>query len=47
VVARQYNPEKMPTSYLLDPNGIVRYVHTGFRSGDAAELRERIEALLH
>lgn len=32
----------MPTSYLLDRNGNVRYVHQGYREGDA----QKIEAVL-
>jgi hypothetical protein len=36
----------MPTSYLLDRNGVVRYVHEGFRRGDEKALREEIDKLL-
>jgi thiol-disulfide isomerase/thioredoxin len=37
----------MPTSYLLDRSGHVRFVHQGFHGGDTeAELRKEIEALL-
>ncbi len=35
----------MPTSYLLDRAGRVRFVHAGFH-GDLAELRQEIETLL-
>jgi thiol-disulfide isomerase/thioredoxin len=38
--------ETMPTSYLLDRNGVVRYVHRGFRAGDDVEIRKRIRELL-
>lgn len=38
--------ETMPTSYLIDRKGVVRYVHRGFRAGDDAEIRERIRALI-
>jgi thiol-disulfide isomerase/thioredoxin len=38
--------ETMPTSYLIDRKGVVRYVHRGFRTGDDAQIRERIRALL-
>ncbi len=38
--------ETMPTSYLIDTRGIVRYVHEGFRAGDVDEIRERIRALI-
>jgi len=35
----------MPTSYLVDQSGRVRYVHAGFH-GDLADLRKEIESLL-
>jgi hypothetical protein len=36
----------MPTSYLIDRDGVIRYVHRGFRRGDGAKLRKEIRALL-
>ncbi len=36
----------MPTSYLIDRDGKVRYVHEGFRKGDVEVLREEIRKLL-
>jgi len=41
-----YGLETMPTSYLIDSQGVVRYVHEGFRKGDIDEIRSRIQALL-
>lgn len=41
-----YGVMAMPSSYLIDKNGIVRHVHLGFRSGDIGELREKLLALL-
>ncbi|MEM9192970.1 MAG: TlpA disulfide reductase family protein [Myxococcota bacterium] len=38
-VAGRYEPPTMPSSYLVDRRGVVRYIHEGFRSGDS----ERIE----
>jgi thiol-disulfide isomerase/thioredoxin len=38
--------ETMPTSYLIDRNGVVRYVHRGFRAGDEQKIRDHIRALL-
>jgi thiol-disulfide isomerase/thioredoxin len=35
----------MPTSYLVDRDGHVRFVHAGFH-GDVTELRKEIESLL-
>ncbi|HVU22767.1 MAG TPA: TlpA disulfide reductase family protein [Opitutus sp.] len=37
----------MPTSYLLDRGGRVRFIHQGFHGGETeAELRKEIETLL-
>lgn len=44
--AEQYSPPTMPTSYVLDQNGIVRYVHAGFRAGDGDIIQGQVEALL-
>lgn len=38
-----YGVKGMPTSYILDPQGKIRYVHSGFRSSDI----KKIEALVH
>lgn len=41
-----YQLSGMPSSYLIDRNGLVRAVHAGFRAGDKDEIRRQIiEAL--
>jgi peroxiredoxin len=45
-VSGKYSPPKMPSSYIIDRKGIVRYVHGGFRAGDAAEFEKQIQELL-
>jgi peroxiredoxin len=45
-VARAYGAPRMPSSYLIDRNGIVRHVHAGFRASDAQALEREIRALL-
>jgi peroxiredoxin len=42
----QFGLETMPTSYLIDANGVIRYVHPGFKKGDGSKLRDEIRALL-
>ncbi|MDJ0867630.1 MAG: TlpA disulfide reductase family protein [Myxococcota bacterium] len=42
----RYEVGTMPTSYLIDGQGVVRYVHEGFRKGDGDALRREIRALL-
>jgi peroxiredoxin len=42
----QYGVETMPTSYLIDGDGVIRYVHRGFKRGDSSKLRDEIRSLL-
>jgi thiol-disulfide isomerase/thioredoxin len=45
--AAAFGPSTMPTSYLVDRNGIVRYVHNGFKGAKTeAKYIAEIEALL-
>lgn len=45
-VADRFEPPKMPTSYVIDRQGVVRYVHGGFRAEDAKRLASEVESLL-
>lgn len=45
-LAGRFAPPKMPSSYVIDRRGVVRYVHGGFRAGDAAALEREIKLLL-
>jgi hypothetical protein len=38
--------DKMPTAFLLDRDGVVRYRHEGFGAGVEEELRREVEDLL-
>jgi peroxiredoxin len=38
--------ETMPTSYLIDRDGVIRYVHRGFRKGDVDKIRDEISKLV-
>ncbi|HXI54666.1 MAG TPA: TlpA disulfide reductase family protein [Polyangia bacterium] len=44
-VAELMQPPKMPTSYLIDARGILRYVNAGFERADAGKLENRLVAL--
>ena len=44
--AKKFGVAAMPSSYLIDRNGTVRFVHKGFREGDAGELRAQVQQLL-
>jgi len=41
-----YGLKTMPTSYIIDKAGVVRFVHPGFRNSDVEELRSQIKGLL-
>lgn len=41
-----YKPPKMPTSYIIDKEGIIRHIHEGFEGGEAAQIDKEVEALL-
>jgi peroxiredoxin len=45
-IARQYKPETMPSSFLIDRSGVVRFAHVGFHDGEEAELDREIRSLL-
>jgi len=44
--AQGYRPPKMPTSFVVDSSGIVRFVHAGFSPGDDRQIREEVQSLL-
>jgi peroxiredoxin len=45
-VVGRYGAPRMPTSYILDRNGIVRHRQDGFHASEAARLEQRVRALL-
>lgn len=45
-VAERYEPPRMPSTFLVDRDGVVRHVHEGFRSSNAQELEHQIQQLL-
>ncbi len=44
-VVGRYEPPKMPTSFILDKDGVVRAVHDGFNPGDESRLEAELTAL--
>ena len=44
--AKDFDVKAMPSSYLVDRDGVVRYVHYGFRPEEAKEFRGLAERLL-
>lgn len=45
-VVRTFAPEGMPASYLIDRNGVVRFVHIGFAPDDREVVEAEVRALL-
>jgi len=43
---KQYGVDTMPTSYVIDGEGVIRVVHKGFQRGDGAQLRTEIKKLI-
>jgi peroxiredoxin len=46
VIPEQFELDTMPSSYLIDRSGVIRYVHRGFQKGDERALRVEIQRLL-
>ncbi len=45
-VVEKFRPRILPSAYLVDPAGTIRYLHTGFRKGDEHALEREIRNLL-
>ncbi len=45
-IAHRYKPDVMPSSYVIDKRGVVRYAHVGYHAGDEVTIRKEVEALL-
>lgn len=45
-IAGRYAPPRMPSSYIVDRKGIVRFVQAGFHAEDAGEIEKQIKSLL-
>ncbi len=43
---KRFGLETMPSSYLIDREGVVRFVHRGFRGGDIEKLRAQVRKLV-
>lgn len=44
--AAKYGAESMPTSFIIDKQGVVQVIHKGFQSSDIDELEHKITELL-
>jgi peroxiredoxin len=45
--ADTYGIETMPTSYIIDKKGIIRYIHNGFAKDDIVDIERTVQKLLN
>ncbi len=45
-LAQSYRLSGMPTLFIIDKNGLIRFVHAGFRPGDQHPISAAIDSLL-
>jgi peroxiredoxin len=45
-IARRYKPETMPSTFLIDKRGVVRFAHAGYHDGEEVQIQKEIEELL-
>jgi thiol-disulfide isomerase/thioredoxin len=43
---KSYDPDHMPSTFVIDPKGIVRVVQYGYDSGDEDKLTEKLDKLI-
>jgi thiol-disulfide isomerase/thioredoxin len=46
-ISQRYKLEKMPTSFVVDKRGIIRFVHGGYVEGEAETIGREVDDLLH
>lgn len=46
VIPESFGVSTMPSSFIIDKSGVIRYVHKGYKSGDVGKIKSEIEALL-
>lgn len=44
-IAGKYDPKAMPTAYLIDKGGVVRFAHKGYEDGDEVQLERELKEL--
>ena len=44
--AARYGADTMPTTFIIDPNGVVKHVHKGFEERDAGGEAKKLKATL-
>ena len=45
-IAGKWQPKSMPSTFIVDKKGIVRFVHLGYHDGEEAEIEKEVKSLL-
>lgn len=45
-IPESFGVSTMPSSYIIDKEGVIRYVHKGYKTGDVSKIKTEIEQLL-
>ena len=45
-IAKSYKPQTMPSSFIIDKKGVIRYAHVGYHDGEEVEVEKEIRELL-
>jgi thiol-disulfide isomerase/thioredoxin len=43
---KAYDPDRMPSTFVIDPNGIIQIVQYGYDKGDEAKLADKLASLI-
>jgi len=46
IASKAYGVNAMPTTVVIDRDGVIRYINRGYRSGDEEKYREQIKELI-
>ena len=45
-IPESFGVSTMPSSFIIDKQGVIRYVHKGYKTGDVSKIKTEIEQLL-
>jgi alkyl hydroperoxide reductase subunit AhpC len=45
-ISQRYKLDKMPTSFVVDKKGIIRFVHGGYVDGEEEQIGREVEQLM-
>jgi peroxiredoxin len=45
-VAGKWNPGSMPSTFIVDRKGVVRFIHRGYHDGEEVEIEKELKGLL-